>query len=291
MPTRPGARFTLIELLVVVAIIAILAAMLLPVLGRAKRKAQQTACLNNQKQLAVAAVMFVDDYDSYLPHTWSIDGWGFMKGGSNYAGIYGDWDTVYQGDSPAPVRHGSTQGGALAPYLGYNNSIRAGNVIDNYADWNVGWTSNLMRRVMTCPSAEARHGDSAHRAFFPTYGLNACIAAAPQNALVVSHNYLKQYKIADIITPDGVFLTGDKPFHLYEWGWFYGYSSSLWRVDHNGIQAAWCYGNERRHDNPVFAFVDGHGEIRDWETVWQPQPYDVDFATFFPFLPWHATAK
>ncbi len=69
--------FTLIELLVVIAIIAILAAILFPVFSKAREKARQTQCTNNQKQIATAVLMYVQENDETMP---SVEGvWSALK--------------------------------------------------------------------------------------------------------------------------------------------------------------------------------------------------------------------
>jgi len=108
---RKGARraFTLVELLVVVAIIAILAAMLLPALQGAKEQAKRAQCASNLHQIGLGIHLYVDNNDGFLPYDGRPGGVGvFCYGGKPQCFQPGCYNTA---------------GRLLNPYVGNDDQV------------------------------------------------------------------------------------------------------------------------------------------------------------------------
>ncbi len=110
--------FTLIELLVVIAIIAILAAILFPVFAKAREKARQSSCSSNLKQLGVALMQYVQDYDEKLvdhcgqtsANCWAVSIYPYVKNAQLWGcpsasglGTFGLWRDYANGPTHAFV--------------------------------------------------------------------------------------------------------------------------------------------------------------------------------------------
>jgi prepilin-type N-terminal cleavage/methylation domain-containing protein/prepilin-type processing-associated H-X9-DG protein len=131
--SRRRSGFTLIELLVVIAIIAILAAILFPVFAKARAKARQASGASNQKQIALAFLQYLQDYDEKFPPIYGVGAGGqYQHWGIDYIVTNGTTSVTYTGllspytksdalfVDPSGTR--APSGGTICDYL-YNDLV------------------------------------------------------------------------------------------------------------------------------------------------------------------------
>jgi len=261
-PMKQSLRhgFTLIELLVVIAIIGILSAMLLPVLSRAKQRAQGALCLGNGRQLMTALHMYIADNNDLFPPNPddgnTVPGYNWCPGdaGIGQANEFNSDVLLDPNRSllvnylsqnaaifrcPADRREGTYQGtnpafiGKTVPAARTFSMSQAVGTVDPGFDQNGSGHSGIPNLPVNGPWLDSHHG-SYHNNPWRTYGKAANIAAPGPSML-------------------WVFIDEDARY-LNDAAFGFGMETPNW------VDAPGTYHNR----GCGFAFADGHSETHSW---------------------------
>jgi len=246
--------FTLVELLVVIALIAALAALLLPTLNRARSRAQGYQSVNNTRQLLLAWVLYSDDHNGRLVYNL-----GGAKGGkdpatkSNRNWVNNNLDWEVKADSDNTNTATLTEAG-MGTYTSKVTSIYhcpADRVLSQEQK-KAGWTARVR-----------------------SYSMNAMVGDAGElSAEGYNENnphYVQFFRITDIPLPSEIFVFVEEHPDSINDGYFLNkFYTKHWidlpSSDHNGAAP--------------FAFADGHAQLRRWADASTKQPQVPDSLAF-----------
>ncbi len=249
-----ASGFTLIELLVVIAIIAILAALLLPTLANAKSRARATFCSNNLKQLALANVLYADDFNDRLPFnvgTAQIRQWVARNWFWNWTSSVMSWENEPDNTNGVLV----TQGG-IGPYTSRAADVYrcpSDRVVSSIQS-SLGW----MRRVRSI-SMNAMTGDAGE------YVQSGANTNNPE--------YIQFFKTTQVPRPAGIFVFIEEHPDSINDGYFLNHIESGYWTD---LPASYHSGAAN------LSFADTHVETHRWLCSSTKPPAQPD-AAHLPF--------
>jgi prepilin-type N-terminal cleavage/methylation domain-containing protein/prepilin-type processing-associated H-X9-DG protein len=224
---RKRGAFTLIELLVVIAIIAILAAMLLPALTRAKARAQLVQCLNNVRQLQLASLVYVGDFNDYFPNN-DVGSPSSLAGPS--AWIQGN---VQQFSTPPQAY--STYWAAAGALWPYNNS---------YA-------------IYSCPSSRAMvNASTPHNRSYSISVWLSCNNVSQTKSDMYAQEALKQSQVKNVSQTIDFMEENQVSIDNGVIGIFSRTTAGIWNLPSN-----------RHNNSGTMTFVDGHAESWNWKGI------------------------
>jgi len=224
---RVHDAFTLLELLVVITVIAILASLIFPVFGRAKRHAQGIACMDNGKQMSLALQMYANEYNGWFPPN-------------------PDWATNemwVRGEMEKPKDATNTlllSGSKLMPYMG--NAIR----------------------IFKCPGDSSAHvrSYSMSQAVGTKPGSPAAAVDGPwlngTHHHVASSPWRTYGNFSDMVNPDPSklwVLMDENQYNINDAAFAVSMTSPTEMIDWPGTHHGYAAG---------VSFADGHSEIHKW---------------------------
>ncbi len=245
--SKTAQAFTLIELLVVIAIIAILASLLLPVLAKAKQKAQAVTCINNTRQATLALLMYSPDNADRLPYNV-----GSGNGGPNWMQGVMTWNNAtFLPDNTNWVMLTS---GQIGPYVAKNPGI------------------------FHCPAdSSAARGQSLR---VRSISMNACVGQRVDigvGAATYGAPYFQVNKVTDFRSPSKTFVFLDEHPDSINDGLFAALTSTADTTIWGDLPASY-------HNHAAgFSFGDGHSEVHKWTDSSTFKPVQKSDGAGLPF--------